>query len=87
MLLPSFEGGLFYGDSCTDLDNAMSQMPVQALAVSGQSAFFVGVLSPGGLVPLTLLPAQASLVVLLDTPFLIVIVRIIGAALPLHLAL
>ena len=65
----------------------MSQLAMQALAVGGQSSLRVGVLPPGRFVPLALFPAQASLAVLLDTPLLVVVLWIIGAALPLHLAL
>ena len=59
---------------------------MQTLAVSGEVAFCVGVLSPGRLVSLTLLPFEAT-VALFDTALFVVILWIIGPTLPLHLAL
>jgi hypothetical protein len=87
LLLPSFERGLFDVDCLAHCNDRMSQPAMQALAVSCQSSLRVGVLPPGGLVPLAFFPAQAGLAVLFDTPLLVVVLRVVGAALALHLAL
>src|SRR5258708_1985529 len=60
---------------------------VQALAMGGKLAFLVGQSSPRGKVAVTVLPGEAALTVLLDTPFLVVVLRVVGAALAVQLAL
>ena len=62
----------------------MSQVAMETLAVGCQSAFGVGMLSPGRLVPLALFPVQATF---FHTSLFIIIVGIIGASLPVHFAL
>ena len=60
---------------------------MQALAVGCQFALSGGVLPPGRFVPLTLFPAQAGFTVLPNAPQRIIVLRVIGTTLPLHLAL
>ena len=66
LLLPSFERGFLDGDRVPHRSDAMRQVAMQTLAVSGELAFYAGVLSPGRLVSLTLLPFEATLA-LFDT--------------------
>src|SRR5215470_5628007 len=84
LLLPGFERGCFYIDRGAHLRNAMSQVPMQTLTVCGQFALGVGMLSSGRLVALALFPVPAAF---FHTALLVIIVRIIGASLPVHLAL
>jgi hypothetical protein len=87
LLLPSFERGLFYMDRVPHRNDIMSQLAMQALAVGCQSSLRGSVLPSGCFVPLALCPAQAGIAVLLEAPFLVVVLRVVGASLPLHLAL
>src|SRR5215471_19070393 len=86
LLLPSFERGFLDDDRVPHRSDAMGQMAMQTLAVSGELAFCVGVLSPARLVTLTLLPCETTLA-LFDTALFVVILWISGPTLPLHLAL
>jgi hypothetical protein len=56
LLLPGFKRGFLYGDRGAHLRNTVSELSMQALAMSGESAFDLGMLSPGRFVPLALLP-------------------------------
>src|SRR5215471_503892 len=87
LLLPSFEGGLFYLDRIAHLCDGMCQVAMQTLAVGCQFALSGGVLPPARFVPLALFPEQAGFTVFLNAPQLIIVLRVIGATLPLHLAL
>src|SRR5579885_680729 len=84
LFLPGFERGFFYRDGSPSLGNTMRQMSMQALAMSSQFAFGIGVLSPGRFVPLALFPVQATF---FDATLLIIIVGIIDSSLSVHLAL
>src|SRR5690242_6973577 len=85
--LPSFERGLFYGDRVAHRNDAMGELAVETLAVGREAALRVGVRSPGRLVLLALAPEQARFAVFLDASLPVVVLRVIGASLPLHLAL
>ena len=85
LLLPCFERGCFDVDRGAHLRDAMRQMPMQALAVGGQFALGVRMLSSGRLVSLALFPVQA--LPLFHTSLFVVVVGIIGASLPVHFAL
>jgi hypothetical protein len=87
LLLPSFEGGFFDPNGVAHLRDAMCQVTVQTLAMGGEPALDGGMLSSGCLVPLALVPVQARGAVFFDAPLLVVVLRVIGTALPLHLAL
>ncbi len=87
LLLPSFERGFFDMDRVPSLDDVMSELAMQTLAVGGQSSFCIGVLSPGRLVSLAFLPVQARFACFFDTSLLIVVLRIGGPTLAVHLAL
>jgi hypothetical protein len=84
LLLPGFERGFLNADGGAYLRDAMGQVPMQTLAVGGESALGVGVLPPGGFVSLALFPTQAAF---FDLTVFIIIVGIIGATLPVHLTL
>src|SRR5579872_6891478 len=86
LLLPCFERGLFDLDRGARLYDGMGQVAMQTLAVGGKFALGGGVLPPARLVPLALFPAQAGFPVLLHAPPLIIVLRVIGTTLPLHLA-
>src|SRR5215471_2280870 len=84
LLLPGFERCFLNADGGAYLRDAMGQVPMQTLAVGGESALGVGVLPPGGFVPLALFPTPAAL---FDPTVFIIMVGIIGPTLPIHLAL
>src|SRR5260370_4684528 len=65
----------------------MALLPMQALAMSRQLAFFGGAPLSHLLVGLAALPVQLLLASLLDAPLLVVVARIGGAPLSIHLAL
>jgi hypothetical protein len=65
----------------------MDQAPMQTLAVSSERRLAGGFAPPGGQIPLALLPPEALLATLLDAPTRIVVLRVVGAALPRHLPL
>ncbi len=54
---------------------------MQTLAMHSQLAFLVGESSSGGKIPLAILPGEAPLAMLLDAPFLIVVLWVVGTAL------
>src|SRR5262249_24761898 len=72
LFLPSVERGLFQVDDVSHLDNVMSQLAMQTLAVGGEAAFRVGVLAPGRLVAFALLPLGEGFATLLRTPLFVV---------------
>src|SRR5690348_7914732 len=55
--------------------------------MSAQLALLGGNSASGGKVALAVLPGQVPLALLLDTPFLIVVLRVVSAALPVQFAL
>src|SRR5258708_37082737 len=70
----------------TDTDNLMDKPSMQALAMGGELAFVVCQPSPRGKVALTVFPGKASLAVLLDTSFFVVVLWVVGTALAVQLA-
>ncbi len=87
LLLPACERGFFYLYPVAHSHNVMGELPMQTLAVGGKLALSSGVLPPGRLIPLTHFPAQSLLATFLDTSLFVVVLWIVGTALPLHLAL
>ena len=87
LFLPGSIRNLFDTDIVTNTDSLVDQPSMQALAVSGKLAFLVGQSPSRGNVTLAVLPGEASLAMLFDTPFLVVILRIVGAKLSVQLAL
>src|SRR5215469_5593785 len=87
LFLPSFERGLFYGDRVAQSNDIMGELAVETLAVGCEAALRGDVRSPGRLVPLALAPKQARFAVFLDASLPVIVLRVIGASLPLHLAL
>src|SRR5260370_36195649 len=85
--LPALVGYFFDTDIVTNTDNLVDKPPMQALAMGGELAFVVCQSSPRGKVPLTILPGEASLAMLRDAPFLIVVLRVVSTALAVQLAL
>jgi hypothetical protein len=84
LLLPSFERCFFYVDRGAHLRNAVSQAPMETLAVGREFSLGMAVLPPSRLIALALLPVQAPL---FYAALFIIIIGIIGSALPFHLAL
>src|SRR5258708_3030301 len=87
LLLPASISNLFDTDIVADTDNLVYNPPMQAFAMAAELAFVVCQSSPRGKVPLAILPGEASLTMLLDAPFLIVVLRVIGTKLSVQLAL
>ncbi len=65
----------------------MYQPPVQALAMGRQLALLVGKASPRGQIASARLPGKTPLAALLDAALVIVVPWIVGAALPVQLAM
>src|SRR5260221_8577589 len=85
--LPAFIGNLLANDGVAHGHDLVSEPPMQALPVGGQLAFFGRFAAPAGLVAAALLPPGSAFAALLGPAPLIVVLRIGGAPLPLHLAL
>ena len=60
---------------------------MQTLAVGSELARSFGVLPSGHFIALAFFPPQVTLAMFLDLSFVIVVIWIVGASLPLHLAL
>jgi hypothetical protein len=87
LFLPRLVGDLFDDDGVAPRHELMDLTPVQALAVSGKSAFFGGLSASGLLVALAAVPVQLVLPLLFDAPQRIIVVWIGRPPLPIHLAL
>ena len=87
LLRPRTVRNLFGEDRGAHRDDFMDQAPMETVAMGGQLALPGGFAPPGGQVPLAVLPGEAPLAALLDAPTLIVVGRVIGPALSVHLAL
>jgi hypothetical protein len=87
LLLPAFVRNFLDTNVVTSADHLVDQSPMQALTMGSKLAFVVRQSSPRGKVAVTRLPGKASLAVLLDAPFLIVVLRVVGTALTVQLAL
>jgi hypothetical protein len=77
LFLPGFVGQFFRDDGRARSDHLMDKLPVQALAMSSQSA-------TSFLVSATVMPAEFSL---LDAAFCIIILWVIGSSLPVQFSL
>src|SRR6266566_6739296 len=86
-LLPPSIGNFFDTDIGTDTDNLIRKPTVQALAVGGQCAFLVGEPAPGRLVAPAVLPGEAPFAARLDAAPSVVVLRVVGTALPVKFAL
>src|SRR5260221_1267321 len=87
LFLPRLVGEFLDDDGVAYRHELMDLLPVQALAMSRQLAFFAGLSASHLLVGLAAFPVQLLLASLLDAPPLVVVVGIGGAPLSLHLAL
>jgi hypothetical protein len=87
LLLPSFIGELLDTDVVAGMDDFMHEPAMQALTVGGKLAFLLGKSSPRGKIPLTILPGETLLAFLLDAALLVVVLRVVGTALPIKFAL
>src|SRR5579862_700733 len=87
LFLPRPVGNLFGDDRVSNGYDLVDQAAMQALAVRGESALTGSLAPPGGQIPLAVFPLQALLPTLLDASLFIVVVRVVGPALSLHLAL
>ena len=85
--LPAFVGNLFGEDGVAHTHNLMDHTPMQALAMGSQPALFGCFAAPAGLVAPALLPAGSAFGAFPGPPLLVVVLRIGGAPLSLHLAL
>jgi hypothetical protein len=65
----------------------MGQAPMETLAMGRQFPLFLCFAPPGGTIALAVLPFQAVLAVPFDPPTLVVVGRIVGPQLPIHLSL
>ena len=88
LFLPAFIGKLFEDDRVPHGHNLMDFATMQALAMRGQFAFFLGLAQPDLLVALALIPGEW----LLSTRFLyatlaIIVARVGCSPLPIHFAL
>jgi hypothetical protein len=73
-------------DVATSSYDLMHQAPVQALAMGSKLALLVRQSALGGKVTLAILPGEALPATLLDAPFLVIVLRVVGAALAVKLA-
>ena len=87
LLLPGAIRYFFGDDGVADGHNLMDQPPMQTFAVGGQFPLAGGFAAPGGQIPLAVLPGEVLLLAFLDAPTLVIIGRVVRAALPLHLPL
>src|SRR5260221_11798267 len=87
LLLPAFIRNFFDTNVVTSTDHLVDQASMQALALGGELAFVVGKSPARGKIALTVLPGEPSLAVLFDAPLLIVVLRVVGTALAVQLAL
>src|SRR5262249_50721919 len=87
LLTPRTIGHLFGDDVGADRHDLVDEAPMQALAMRGESALAGRFALPGRQVPLAVFPGEAPLAALFDAPTLVVVVRVVGAALAVHLAL
>src|SRR6266699_7232934 len=65
----------------------IDQFTMQALAMRSEFALTPGMLSAGGQIALAFLPAEPVLAVLVHPALVVIVLRIVGPALSLHLAL
>ena len=80
--------GHFFGDDGVPHGyDLVDEAAMQTLAMSSQSALAGRFAPPGGEVPLALFPPQALLPAFFDAPLRIEVVGVVGAPLPVHLAL
>ena len=87
LLRPRAIGNLFGDDGGAHGHDLVDEAAMQALAVGGKPAFSGRLTPPGGKIPLALFPLQTLLPMTLDAPALIEVLRVVGAALAVHLAL
>src|SRR5258708_15838428 len=86
LFLPALVGNFLDTNVVTSTDNLVDQSPMQALAVCGKLAFPVCYSSSRGKIALARLPGEASLAVLLDSAFLVVVLRVVSTTLAVQLA-
>src|SRR5436190_13052653 len=84
LFLPGFVGKLFGLDGIAAAHNLMHQLSMQALAMGSEFALGRCETATGGLVSSAVFPAKATL---LDTPFLVIVLRVVGASLAVELPL
>ncbi len=85
--LPAFEGGFLDLHVIAHAHQVIDQFAVQALAMRRQLAFLGGMAAACSLIAAAVVPVEATFAVLVNAAPLVVVVRVVGAALPLHLAL
>ena len=85
--LPTLIGNFLDTDIVPDTDYLVDKPSMQALAMGGKRAFLVGKASFRSKIPLTVLPEEPTLASFLAAPFLVIVLRVIGTALSVQLAL
>jgi hypothetical protein len=73
-------------DVATGSYDLMHQSPVQALAIGSELAFLLRKPPSRGEVTSTVLPDEAPLTTLLDAPFLVIVLWVVGTALAAEFA-
>src|SRR5690349_19621983 len=86
-LLPASIRNLFDTDIVPDSDNLVDQPSMQAPAMGGKFAFLVGKASFRSKISLAVLPDELTPAPLLAAPFFVIVLRVIGTALSVQLAL
>src|SRR5258708_25665617 len=71
----------------TDTDNLIYKPSMQALAMSGKLASLMCQSSSRGEIALAILPGEAALAMLLDAPFFVVVLRVVGTQISVQLVL
>src|SRR5260221_7557487 len=87
LFLPALIGNFLDTNAITDVYDFVDKPSMQALAVRGELAFLVGKSASRGKVAVTRLPGKAALAMLLDTPFFVIVLRVVGTKLSVQLAL
>src|SRR5215469_1758179 len=87
LFLPGSIRNLFDTDIVTNTDSLVDQPSMQALAMGGELAFVMSQSSSCCKIALAVLPGKASLAVLLDAAFFVVVLRVVSAKLSVQLAL
>jgi len=85
--LPAFEAGSLNLNMIAHAHQLIDQFAVQALAMCRQLAFLGGMAAARRLIAAAVVPVEAPFAALINAAPLVVVVRVVGAALPLHLAL
>ena len=87
LFLPGAVRHFFSDDRVPNGHDLVDEAPMQTLPMGSQFPLAGGLAFPGDEIPFAVLPPETLLATLPDPSALIVVVRVVGAALALHLAL